>query len=141
MDDYAHHPTAIRATLRGLREFYAGRRVIVSFMSHTYSRTAALLEEFAAAFDDADIVILHKIYASAREQETDGASDFTLDEEFYKKTCLAKKTMDGTQNVYYFKEAVDAAPMLKKLLHEGDLFITMGAGDNWVLGRDIYESF
>ncbi|MDR3247482.1 MAG: UDP-N-acetylmuramate--L-alanine ligase, partial [Treponema sp.] len=56
MDDYAHHPTAIATTLEGLKTFYPGRRLIVSFMSHTYTRTASLLDEFASSFGAADIV-------------------------------------------------------------------------------------
>jgi UDP-N-acetylmuramate--alanine ligase len=67
MDDYGHHPTAIKTTLEGLKEFYPARRIVLSFMSHTYTRTAALLDEFAASFEKADVVILHKIYGSARE--------------------------------------------------------------------------
>ena len=68
LDDYAHHPTAIAATLAGYREFYPGRRLILDFMSHTYSRTRALLDEFGKALAAADILILHEIYASAREE-------------------------------------------------------------------------
>jgi UDP-N-acetylmuramate--alanine ligase len=66
MDDYGHHPTAIKSTLEGLKEFYPSRRLIVSFMSHTYTRTAALLDDFASSLIPADLVFLHKIYGSAR---------------------------------------------------------------------------
>ena len=67
MDDYAHHPTAIVATLRGLKSFHPDRRLVVDFMPHTYSRTSALFNDFTRAFTDADVLILHDIYASARE--------------------------------------------------------------------------
>ena len=77
MDDYGHHPTAIRTTLRGLKEFYPRRRLAVSFMSHTYSRTASLLDEFASSLDDADMVVLHKVYASAREEYRGGVTGKT----------------------------------------------------------------
>ena len=66
--DYAHHPTELVTTLAGLRAFYPGRRIVVDFMSHTYSRTAALLGDFATAFSAADEVLLHPVYASARER-------------------------------------------------------------------------
>ena len=125
MDDYAHHPTAIRTTLAGLKEFYPRRRLIVSFMSHTYTRTAALLEEFACAFVDADIIILHKIYASAREEYKGKSLDIMLFEKM--------KELRG--NVYYDADPQDAVPLVCGLLQEGDLFITMGAGDNWKLGE------
>jgi UDP-N-acetylmuramate--alanine ligase len=131
MDDYGHHPTAIRTTLEGLREFYPNRRIIVSFMSHTYTRTAALVDEFAASFDNADLVILHKIYASAREEYRDGITGETL---FEKTKALGK-------NVYYVEEPAAAAELLKKILNPGDLFITLGAGDNWKLGRILLESY
>jgi UDP-N-acetylmuramate--alanine ligase len=131
MDDYGHHPTAVAATLEGLRAFYPGRRIIVSFMSHTYTRTASLLEEFARSFDTADIVFLHKIYASAREQYTGGVTGRTLFE----------KTREKRDNVYYTDEPLEAAEILKTTLKPGDLFVTMGAGDNWPLGEKLYQYY
>jgi UDP-N-acetylmuramate--alanine ligase len=128
MDDYGHHPTAIRTTLEGLREFYPRRRIVLSFMSHTYTRTAALLDEFAASFAQADQVILHKIYGSAREAYQGGVTGRTL----FEKT---KALRDG---VLYVEEPLDAAEVLKGILKPGDLFLTMGAGDNWKLGTALY---
>ena len=128
MDDYGHHPTAIHKTLKGIREFYPRRRIIADFMSHTYSRTAALLSEFADAFSCADTVILHKIYSSAREKYSGSISGKTLYEQMKKKR----------KNVYYFEEIMEAKEFVKKELRKGDLFITVGAGDNWKLGRAVY---
>lgn len=129
LDDYAHHPSAIRLTLQGFREFYPNRRIIVDFMSHTYSRTEALLSDFAQSFDCADLVLLNKVYSSAREQK--GTVDgHTL----YKECCKYHS------NVYYFDEYEEALPFLLKELKEGDLFITMGAGNNWQLGRALLEA-
>jgi UDP-N-acetylmuramate--alanine ligase len=131
MDDYGHHPTAIRTTLNGLREFYRDRRLVVSFMSHTYTRTAALLEDFASSFDCADILFLHRIYPSAREAYHGGVTGEVL----FEKTKRMKDT------VYYTEEPEDAAPLLKKILAPGDLFITLGAGDNWKLGKALLEYY
>ncbi|GHV76882.1 UDP-N-acetylmuramate--L-alanine ligase [Spirochaetia bacterium] len=128
MDDYGHHPTAIRTTLEGLREFYPRRRIVLSFMSHTYTRTAALLDEFAASLEKADQVILHKIYGSAREAYRGGVTGRTL----FEKT---KALRDG---VLYVEEPPEAAEVLKGILKPGDLFLTMGAGDNWKLGTALY---
>ena len=136
MDDYGHHPTAIRTTLAGLKEFYPGRRLIVSFMSHTYTRTAMLLDEFAASFDDADLVLLHKIYSSAREVYQGGVNGRTL----FEKTCGAFGG-DGGGRVFYTEECEDAYELMTGLLREGDLFITMGAGDNWRLGKKLFEHY
>lgn len=129
MDDYAHHPTAIHKTLKGIHEFYPKRRIIADFMSHTYSRTAALLDEFAAAFSYADIVILHKIYSSAREKYTGSVSGRSLYEQMKKKR----------KKVYYFEEVMDAKDFIKNELRKNDLFITMGAGDNWKVGTAIFD--
>jgi UDP-N-acetylmuramate--alanine ligase len=129
MDDYGHHPTAIAATLSGIREFYPGRRLIVDFMSHTYSRTAALLEEFASCFGAADEILLHKIYASAREQY-----DGTVTGETLFNAAKGKH-----KHVRYFPEVMDARSYLAGHLKAGDVFVTMGAGDNWQLGRAVLE--
>jgi UDP-N-acetylmuramate--alanine ligase len=130
MDDYGHHPTEIAKTLKGYREFYPDRKIIVDFMSHTYSRTAALLKEFSLSFSSADEVILHKIYASAREAA--GAVD---------GKTLFERTMENHSKVSYFEEPMDAFPYLMQQLSPGDLFVTMGAGNNWGLGQRLYTEF
>jgi len=125
LDDYGHHPTAIDLTLKGLKDFFPGRRLVVDFMSHTYSRTKALLPEFAASFSAADEVVLHKIYASAREADTLGIDGRTLFE----------ATSQVHPHVTYFDEVLDAVPYYLKTLKPGDLLVTMGAGDNWKAGK------
>jgi UDP-N-acetylmuramate--alanine ligase len=128
IDDYAHHPTAIETTLKGFRDFYPDRLLIVSFMSHTYSRTQALIDEFASSFSAADIVFLHKIYSSARENK----------EKYLGNTSgeiLFEKTKTHHSNVHYFDEFMDAVdPIISLIDTEPCVFITMGAGDNWKLG-------
>lgn len=140
MDDYGHHPTAVKTTLSGYREFYSGRKIIVDFMSHTYSRTQALLDEFASSFTGADEIILHKIYSSAREN----AADFSITGK-----TLYEKTREHFENVHYFEEILDASGFVLSLLEEpldskkypdGYLLVTMGAGDNWKLGKEILKS-
>jgi UDP-N-acetylmuramate--alanine ligase len=131
MDDYGHHPTAIRTTLEGLKAFYPRRRLVVSFMSHTYTRTAALLDGFAASFEKADVVFLHKIYASAREAYDGGVDGKTL----YEKT----KALRG--GVFYVDEPLDAVKPLTEKLQPGDLFLTLGAGNNWPLGEKLLQYF
>ena len=139
LDDYGHHPTAVKTTLEGYREFYKGRKIIVDFMSHTYSRTQALLPEFARCFTAADEVILHKIYSSARENPAD--FDITG------RTLYEAVLETGQKNVHYYEEILDATDFAKAELEkplgpeypDGYLFITMGAGDNWKLGKAILE--
>jgi UDP-N-acetylmuramate--alanine ligase len=132
MDDYGHHPTAIKTTLAGIKSFFPCRRLIVSFMAHTYSRTSALLDDFASAFNDADVLFLHKIYASAREDYTGQVDAKTL----YEKTAAARKS-----ETHYVDEPEDAFTPLCKLLKSGDLFITVGAGNNWQLGEKLFNHF
>jgi UDP-N-acetylmuramate--alanine ligase len=127
VDDYGHHPTEIRATLEGLRSFYPGRRLLVDFMPHTYSRTAALLDDFARCFESADQVILHRIYASAREQAGGQVDGRTLFREVSRRHPAVR----------YFEEPLDCVGPLAGELREGDLFVTMGAGDNWKVGREL----
>lgn len=140
IDDYGHHPTAVKTTLEGYREFYKGRKIIIDFMSHTYSRTQALLNEFAHCFTAADEVILHKIYSSARENP----ADFDITGRTLYEAVLAT----GQKNVHYYEEILDAADFAKSELEkplgseypDGYLFVTMGAGDNWKLGKAILEN-
>ncbi|GHT95478.1 UDP-N-acetylmuramate--L-alanine ligase [Spirochaetia bacterium] len=139
MDDYGHHPTALKTTLEGLREFYPKRRLIVSFMSHTYTRTAALLDAFAASLDAADVALLHRIYASAREQYQGGVTGRTLFEKTRVRWDAAGR--DAANGVRYVEEPMEAVGMLKTILRPGDLFLTMGAGDNWKLGLRLLEHF
>ena len=139
LDDYGHHPTAVKTTLEGYREFYKGRKIIVDFMSHTYSRTQALLPEFARCFTAADEVILHIIYSSARENP----ADFDITGRTLYEAVLAT----SQKNVHYYEEILDAADFAKAELEkplgpeypDGYLFITMGAGDNWKLGKEILK--
>ena len=134
IDDYGHHPTEIVSTLAGLRAFYPGRRLVVDFMSHTYTRTLALLDEFGAAFADADVVLLHPVFASAREQDWLRQRQQTPDE-------VAGQLMDAVSATHpaasYHPSCADAVSFLLGELREGDLLVTMGAGDNWQVGREV----
>ena len=137
MDDYGHHPTAIETTLAGIKEFYPRRRLVVSFMSHTYTRTAALLDEFAVSFASADLLVFHKVYSSAREVYNDGVTGRTLFEK-------ARERLGGESSpgrFHYVDEPEDAAELLLELLKPGDLFITVGAGDNWRLGKKLFDHY
>jgi len=136
MDDYGHHPTAIKTTLEGIKSFYPKRRLIVSFMSHTYTRTAALLDEFSKCFNDADVMFFHKIYASARENYKGGVNGKTL----YERTKEEREKLNKNET-YYIDEVDDAFAPLCEMLKSGDIFVTLGAGNNWSLGVKLFERF
>lgn len=131
IDDYAHHPAEIAATLAAARSWYPDRRIIVVFQPHTYSRTNALLTEFSKSFGDANLVFLTEIYASARESDTLGLTETTLVTETAKHHC----------EVFYTKDKQAVGQLLSKTLEVNDVVIFMGAGDIYNWGSEIYESF
>lgn len=125
VDDYAHHPTEIAATLRAARK-YPADRVVCVFQPHTYTRTKAFFHEFADSLCNADLVILADIYA-AREKDTLGISSEDLMEEIRDK---------GTE-CYYFPSFDEIENFILQNCIHGDLLITMGAGDIVKVGESL----
>ena len=125
IDDYAHHPTEITATLTTAANF-PHKRLWCIFQPHTYTRTKAFLKEFAQSLSAADKIILAPIYA-ARETDTLGISSVTLKEEIEKlgKECLYFDTFDEIEN-FLLQNSIN-----------GDLLITMGAGDIVKVGENL----
>ena len=124
-DDYAHHPTEIRATLTAA-ENYPHKRLVLVFQPHTYSRTKAFLDDFADVLSMADVVVLADIFA-AREKNTFGVSS---------KDILARLKAKGTES-YYFPSFEEIEKFLLKKCMNGDLLITMGAGNVVEIGEAI----
>ncbi|WP_231988733.1 UDP-N-acetylmuramate--L-alanine ligase [Mycobacterium sp. 1274761.0] len=125
-DDYAHHPTEVRATLSAVRTVteQSGRgRSIVVFQPHLYSRTAAFAREFGQALDGADEVFVLDVYA-AREQPMAGVSGATIAEHVGKP-------------VHYVPDFSAVAELVANAVHSGDVVVTMGAGDVTMLGPEI----
>lgn len=130
VDDYAHHPTEVRATLAAARTATKGR-VWVLFQPHRYSRTAALARDFAVAFDDADRVVLMDVY-SAGETPVPGVSGKTLVD--------AVLEHDARAALAYFPHRADVSGYLATRLRSGDLVLTMGAGDVTTMGPEIVRA-
>lgn len=129
VDDYAHHPTEIKATLAAVRNM-KHNTLWCLFQPHTYTRTMALLDDFATAFDEADKVVLAEIYA-AREKNIHKISS---------KTLMNKiKEHDVNKDVYFFEDFEEIASFVYNNAQEGDLVITMGAGDIYKVGEMILE--
>jgi UDP-N-acetylmuramate--alanine ligase len=118
VDDYGHHPTEIKATLSAARIGAPNRRIVVLFQPHRYSRTNDLMDEFASAFNNADVVFVTDIYA-ASEQPIDGVDAEVL-------TRRIKSY--GHKNVEYVGALENAPASVGEALREGDLVITLGAG-------------
>ena len=129
LDDYAHHPTEIRATIAALRAAYPERRLVVLFQPHRYSRTKALFEEFVGAFDEVDLLLLTEIYP-ASEAPIPGVSGKIL----YR---ALKERRHGRTFFAENKELLLARVL--SLVKPGDLVITMGAGDIYRVGEALAE--
>jgi len=123
VDDYAHHPAAIRMTLAAARQFFKGR-IWCAFQPHLFSRTKYLLPEFAKSFNDADILVLADIYP-AREVDAKEVSSFDL----------ARETSQYHPDVRYLGDFERIFEHLRTKLQPGDLLITMGAGNIWKVGE------
>jgi len=128
VDDYAHHPIEIEAVLKAARRFWEGR-IIVLFQPHRYSRTRRLYRRFGSAFHLADMLIITSIYP-AGEQPLPGVTS----ELIYNAARDA-----GHREVYLIEDLEEARKFLLETLKEGDLFITMGAGNVWRTGEKLLE--
>lgn len=126
VDDYAHHPTEIRATLTAARARYPKRTIWAVFQPHTYSRTRALLDDFAEAFADADHVVLVDIFP-AREVDDGSVSSPEI---------VARMEHP---DVHYIGALEDAADFLARGLRPSDVLITLGAGDSYRVGEMVIE--
>lgn len=126
IDDYAHHPTEIKATLKAAVQVKTGRVVSV-FQPHRYSRTAILGERFGEAFADADIIIISDLY-SAGEHPIEGISAETI--------ISAIERHDGRE-VIYLPTKTDIVNFLVPTVRPGDMVLTMGAGDIWNAGVEL----
>ena len=124
VDDYGHHPTEIRATLAAAKT--SGRRLVVLFQPHRYSRTEALFDEFARSFYDAEAVLLTDIYA-ASEEPLPGVSAERLAREIERY---------GHRNARYVGGLEEAKIALMQAARPGDLVLTLGAGSVWRVGEE-----
>jgi UDP-N-acetylmuramate--alanine ligase len=119
IDDYGHHPTEIAATLEAVRQGYPGRRVVLAFQPHRYSRTHALIDDFGKALSDADLLAVTEVYA-AGEAPIAGADGRAI--------CRAVRSRGQLEPL--FVEKVEELPrVLKDVVRDGDVIVAMGAGN------------
>ncbi|MEP7162249.1 MAG: UDP-N-acetylmuramate--L-alanine ligase [Candidatus Moraniibacteriota bacterium] len=128
-DDYAHHPDEIQVTLHAFRGLFPARKIRVIFHPHTFTRTKALLQEFAQSFEDASEVAILPIYGSAREEQGGVSSEELV--------ALINRYTPGKAT---------HAPSREKLIEEiratmkaGDVIVTMGAGDVWHIAEELVK--
>lgn len=128
VDDYAHHPTEIEASLRGAREGWK-RRIIAVFQPHLFSRTRDFYQDFGQAFFNSDILIVTDIYP-AREDPIEGVTGELV--------ANAARNF-GHRQVQYIPEKENVLHHLKKVVKKGDMVITLGAGDIWKTGEELIK--
>jgi UDP-N-acetylmuramate--alanine ligase len=125
VDDYAHHPTEIAATLAGVKAAWR-RRVVCVFQPHLYSRTRDFYEDFGRSFFNADVLVLTDVYP-AREEPIQGITGELI-------ANTAKEY--GHKHVHYVPDKKQIPDFLMQLKRQGDIIITMGAGDIWKFGEE-----
>ena len=126
ISDYGHHPTAIEATLKGAREFFPNRRIILCYQPHQHARTKELFQDFVPSFDGADVLILAEIYAVAGRLEEEG-------EVSSKDLVSAVKQRDHergiSRDLRYAENLAQAEQQLRDFIQPLDVVLIMGAGD------------
>ncbi len=126
VDDYAHNPAKVAATLAAARARYGSRRLVVYFQPHTFSRTAALLGPLAEAFDEADVVLVGDVYPSREHAEDFPGVD----------ARLLVERMEGTASEAVGDLRAAAARLLDRV-RPGDVVLTLGAGDGYKVGDEV----
>lgn len=125
VDDYAHHPTEVRATLEATNNGWPDRRVVAVFQPHLYSRTQDFLEAFGRSFFNADVLIITDVYP-AREQPIPGVTG---------KSVADRAVAFGHQDVHYIADKQDIPGALEDIVEADDIVLTLGAGDVWRYGE------
>jgi len=129
IDDYAHHPTEVQATIKAARRGWEDRRIVAVFQPHLYSRTQEMYQEFGLSFFDAEVLVVTDIYPS-REKPIEGVTG--------KLIADTAKTY-GHRDVHYVRDKRDLPSRLTGIVEEGDVVITMGAGDIYKFGEQFTE--
>lgn len=128
-DDYAHHPSEIKATLAGCRQIYPKNKLTVVFHPHTFTRTKALLDDFARSFSDASQVIVLDIYGSAREAQGG----------VHAKDLVEKIIANGHGDVKYIPSLKGAEDYLRANAERDEVVVLMGAGDVFRVGENLLK--
>jgi UDP-N-acetylmuramate--alanine ligase len=128
VDDYAHHPTEILATIQAARQAFPGRRLVAVFQPHLYSRTKRLGDALGEALSGADLVVVTDVYA-ARERPVAGVSG---------EQVANAATRAGVRTIYE-PERDRLGPRVREVIQSGDVVLTLGAGDITRVGRELVE--
>ena len=129
VDDYGHHPVEVKAVLKAVKDGWK-RKAIIVFQPHRYSRTEDLFSDFITSFNDADILIVTDVYAAGEKPSKDFNSEKLFE--------AIKK--HGHRAVEYIAEKDEIPARLMEIAEDGDMVITLGAGDVWQVGEVLVEA-
>jgi UDP-N-acetylmuramate--alanine ligase len=128
INDYAHHPTAIAATLQAARDFYPGRRIVAAFQPHHHQRLTVLYSEFVQSFMGADVVIIDEVYAVLGRENVAGMKT---------SQDLVNDIEKMGKQVRYAKNSDDTLTIITSIMQSDDVILVMGAGDIWEIAEKI----
>jgi UDP-N-acetylmuramate--alanine ligase len=131
VDDYAHHPTEVRTVLKSARQYFGDRRLIVVFQPHQHSRTRFLLKDFARSFQDGDLIVVPDIYFVRDTKE---------EAEMVHARDLVREIVGHGGNAVYIPSFAEIQEFLESNLRDGDVLLTMGAGDVWEVGAHLAKT-
>jgi len=133
ISDYAHHPTAVKATIEATKQFYPDKRVFVVFQPHQHNRTKELYKDFLNSFNDADVVILSEIFDVKGREEGDDQDVSSLD--------LVKdiKKKSDINSIFYTKNLKETRKLIDENIKADDILLVMGAGDIYKVAQELVE--
>ena len=131
VDDYGHHPTEVAATLEAVRQAWPKRRLVLAFQPHRYTRTRDLLDDFGRVLGECDVLLVTEVYA-AGEAPIAGADGRAI--------CRAVRTRGRTEPVFV-ERVENLAEALRAVLHDGDVVLTMGAGNIGTVAQELRSRF
>jgi UDP-N-acetylmuramate--alanine ligase len=132
IDDYAHHPTEIKATVEAVRQKYGKRKLLVVFHPHTFSRTKALFDDFTKSFNNVDELIIIDIYGSAREKQGGVHS-----RDLVEKIKINNQESGVQQEAKYISTLAECEKYLREKVERDDVIVLMGAGDIFRVGENL----
>ena len=131
VDDYGHHPTEVAATLEAVRQAWPKRRLVLAFQPHRYTRTRDLLDDFGRVLGECEVLLVTEVYA-AGEAPIAGADGRAI--------CRAVRTRGRTEPVFV-ERVENLAEALRAVLHDGDVVLTMGAGNIGTVAQELRSRF
>ena len=131
IDDYGHHPTEVEATVEAVRQAWPARRLVLAFQPHRFTRTRDLLDDFGRALSDCDVLLVTEVYA-AGEPPIAGADGRAI--------CRVVRTRGRIEPVFV-ERIEELAESLRQVLHDGDVVLTMGAGNIGAVAADLKSRF